>query len=74
MWDQTYTPHFGRQSLNHWTTREVPLTLYLEITNIYYLIVSEGQGFRSGFAGDSGAGFLRRPLSSFGQGLPPSES
>ena len=25
----THTPCFGRQSLNHWTTREVPFTLFL---------------------------------------------
>ena len=37
MWDfnsltrgQTHTPCIGRQSLNHWTTREVPLRLVLK--------------------------------------------
>ena len=35
MW-ATLTPHIGRQSLNHWATREVPLTLYLKITNLYF--------------------------------------
>ena len=32
--DQTYTPCTGRQSLNHWTTREVPETsLFLTFTS-----------------------------------------
>ena len=36
--DQTHTPCIGRQSLNHWTTREVPtmiffLVLYVRINH-----------------------------------------
>ena len=27
--DQTHTPWMGRQSLNHWTTREAPQELYI---------------------------------------------
>ena len=33
-WDQTHTPCIGRQSLNHWTTREVPLLI--KFYRLYY--------------------------------------
>ena len=26
--DRTHVPHFGRQILNHWTTREVPTKIF----------------------------------------------
>ena len=29
--DQTCTPRIGRQSLNHWTAREVPQIIFLKI-------------------------------------------
>jgi len=29
--DQTHTPYTGRQSLTHWTTREVPQCLFLKV-------------------------------------------
>ena len=30
--DRTHVPHFGRQILNHWTTREVPTIIFTEDT------------------------------------------
>ena len=38
--DWTHTPCIGRQSLNHWTAREVPIKLFIILITIYLCYIS----------------------------------
>ena len=48
--DQTHTPCIGRQSLNHWTAREVPVSIYWKIIlcqALYYVLLGNTKMYES---------------------------